>query len=201
MDMNALPSTRRPDIDEREHKRRTGEIPLVIGAGRMLKGTDGKLRQYTAYPRDAVVAEAEREGRKLKIRILEFTTGRFFDSLEEMRAAFPDPVTMKLTGKIVLWAYWSEDSQDPKAAEKIAALDKEIAGRKRVIAELQKKLPTMEDVTEFDAATNKIAVQNKMLETNEAARSRLVESIIGLMSTTLHEKDLPPMPPQPLRAA
>jgi hypothetical protein len=201
MDLNSIGLVRRDEVASTEHKKKTGVFPLVIGAGRALRGTDGKLRHFKAHQREAVIAAAKVEGRELKIKIIDLNTGRIFDKFEELRAMYPDAVSMRLRNQDAPWAYWCEDNADPKAAEKLTALEREIAGRKKVIAELQAKLPKMDDVGEFDAATGKIEIQTRTLQKNEADRERIVESIIGLLSDELHPADLPPMPPQPLNAA
>jgi hypothetical protein len=195
-DIHKPPRREDPSSATRHHK--TGLNPLFIGAQRLIDRGDGVLRYYTVGSRDSAIATAKREGRVLKIKVLEFSTGMFFESVEEMRAAFPDPVTMKLTGKIAQWAYWSADLMRASDAKEIELLDRKIAGRKKLIADLEKRISNVDNVKASDEATVERDAEIKNLAKDEEDRKTRAENIVGLLSDTLHPADLPP---EPLNAA
>ncbi|HEX4335767.1 MAG TPA: hypothetical protein VH062_07620 [Polyangiaceae bacterium] len=192
MDLSNLPSTRQAPPDQKQIHHRTGLLQLVIGASAVVRGADGVRRYYTANSRADVVHAAKAEGRTIKTRVIDLTTGRMHESLEDLRRAYPDPVSMKLSGAFATWAYFSDDPQDPEQASKVDALEKEITGRRAVIVKLRAALAKPDSIEQFDELRGKVAAQERGIEEAGKEIARLRDAIVGLMSDELHPHELPP---------
>ena len=191
MDVSKLPATRRESQSHKTDLHRRGLVPLLIGASYMVQCRDGKMRQYTAHSRGDVLEAAKAESREIAIKVVELTTQRTFANVDELRFAFGDETSMKLRNETRLWAFWSDDPQDPEQASKIDALEKEIQGRKAVIAKLRTALTKPDSVEQFDELRNKLSAQEKGVEEATKEIARLRDAIIGLMSDELHPGEYP----------
>lgn len=190
MNPNALPSTRRDNLHV-PTPHRVGLLALKVGCSHLVRCRDGVDRYFTAYCRGDVLEAAKSERRELTIKVVELTTQRMFNSMEELREWAGDETSMRLRGESRLWAYWCEDAWDPQQAEKIDALEKELAGRKVVIAKLRTLLAKPESIEAFDDAKSKLTAQESAVKAAEKEIVELRNAIWGLLSDDLFEGEYP----------
>lgn len=166
-----------------QQRRRTGLIPLCIGASRMLSLADGK-RQFEARELRIEAARAERDGRTLRVGCVCFECRRMFESYEALAAAHPPAATMRENDECHTWAYWCDDQYDAKALENIEALRAEVKALEQTRRASLAALSQKKDVEEMVKERKRADDLGTMLDD---ARKRLKyeqDNIIGLMSET-----------------
>jgi hypothetical protein len=152
----------------------------------MLTDKEGGRHQYVVHDRDAVVAEAAKEGRELKIELLVVSPEqRFFPDLASVKAHYGEENALKAAGRAVAYVYFSHDPQHPDQAERVAKIDAELAGRRAVVKKITKDLASPLDGEQFDALRARLDAQEKAIVLNVEQRRQAAEAIIGPLSSTL----------------
>lgn len=165
------------------HVRRTGLIPLAIGASRMVTLPDGK-RQFEARELRVEAARAERDGRTLRVACVCFECRKMHATYEDLAADHPSMQVMAENGESHTWAYWCSDPYDPKSAEvaetlrgEIKALEAAHKASRRAISEQKDIEAIMRERKRCDEIASMLDEARKKLKTEQ-------DNIIGLMSET-----------------
>lgn len=174
-------------INTQLHVRRTGIIPLAIGASRIVKGRDDKKRQFTAHERSHEMARADRDGRELTVSVVCFECRKPYVDLDALVADHPTTLEMREANEAHTWAYWCEDNYDAHGVEQAEQLKSERDALQRahnLIVGPGGTISKASDVEKIMAERKRAEEIAKMVEETEKKRLKVAESIIGLMSDT-----------------
>lgn len=171
-------------INSQLHVRRTGIVPLQIGASRIVKGRDNTKRQFTAQERIHAEAQAERDGRELSLSVICFECRKPYASVDEMVKDHPTAAEMKEMNEAHTWAYWCEDNSDAQGLEKTEALKTEHAALQRAHKSCIEGIGKLSDVEKIMSERKRAEDILVHVTETEKKRLKIAESIIGLLSDT-----------------
>lgn len=164
-------------------RRRSGLIPLRIGASRIMRGRDGSRRQHTALELRVEAERAQRDGRELTVGVVCFECGRTYTSDEDFKADHQLTTEAYVkNAEAHTFAYWCEDKADPKSMESIATLSAEVKALEMAIKNANEKLAKCEDVEVTMRERKRVEEIKGMAADARARRQAEEDNIIGLLS-------------------
>jgi hypothetical protein len=164
------------------HVRRTGLIPMAIGAARIIRGKDGMRRQYEAREMRTEIARAERDGRTLRISCVCFECRKNYPSFEALAGDHPTTAEMKELNESHTFAYWCDDNFDPKGVENIDALKGELQALEAAHKSAVQGIAKLSDVEKIMAERKRCDEIKKTIDDTEKKKNIAVDNIIGIMS-------------------
>lgn len=165
------------------HVRRTGLIPLCIGASRMVSLPDGK-RQFEARELRVEAARAQYDQRTLHVACICFECRKMYESYDALSADHPSTQQMFENGESHTWAYWCTDKYDPKSLENIEALKAKIKALKHAQRLAIDGLAKVTDIEVLMKEQTRADEIGKMIDVESAKLKREQDNIIGLLSET-----------------
>ncbi len=170
---------------EAGNARRSGLVPLSIGASRMMRGRDGMRRQYQARELRVEAERAQRDGRELAVGVVCFECAHVYANEADFKADHTETSEQyKKNAEVHTFAYWCEDKADPKSQETIAALGAEVKALEKAYASSLTQVSQLDDVDAM-IRERKRAEEIKGMVGDARARRRVEEeNIIGLLSET-----------------
>lgn len=163
--------------------RRSGILPLCIGASRIMRGSDNVKRQYEARELRVEAARAHADGRQLVVGLTCFECRRTYATQEEFNAEHSHSAEdMKQNDEAHTWAYWCEDKYDPKALENIESLTIEIKALKQAHRQRLQDIAKQTDVEAMIKMRESAEKIKGLVEDAERKKAFEEQNIIGLMS-------------------
>jgi hypothetical protein len=183
------PPLRAPQLtrqNDTQHQKRTGLVPLAIGASRIVRAKDGQKRQFIAKERIHEVARAERDGRVLTMSCVCFECRRTFSTFDDLAKdeAHTDSLAMKEAQESHTFAFWCEDNADAKGKENIEALTNELKALDKAHRSCIEGIAKLDDVEKIMAERKRAESIRGMIDETEKKKKTAIENIIGLMSDT-----------------
>jgi hypothetical protein len=172
--------------NDTQHQKRTGLVPLAIGASRIVRAKDGQKRQFQAKERIHEVARAERDGRVLTISCICFECKRPYASFDELSKdeVHTDSLAMKEAQESHTWAFWSDDNVDAKGKENIEALTNELKALEKAHRSCIEGIAKLDDVEKIMAERKRAETIRGMIDETEKKKKTAIDNIIGLLSDT-----------------
>jgi hypothetical protein len=172
--------------NDTQHQKRTGLVPLAIGASRVVRAKDGQKRQFAAKERIHEVARAERDERKLTMACVCFECKATFASYDELSKdeRHTDSLQMKEAQESHTWAYWCEDNVDPKGKENIEALSNELRALDKAHRSCIEGIAKLDDVEKIMAERKRAENIKTMIDETQKKKNAAIDNIIGLLSDT-----------------
>jgi hypothetical protein len=169
-----------------QYKKRTGLVPLRVGASFLFRCQDGKSRQFEVKSRRIEMAKLEAQGRKdAKVVCRCMECKRNYGSLEELAADIerhPSAREMEQKQEAHTYAYFCDELETKEAMDEGVRLDKQIGALQRSLTGLTKSLDKVEDAEEYEKVNARLAKIQGDIKALASQKSAISEKRIGLMS-------------------